>query len=141
MAGRKLVHLPVPGFVDLVSILMPLASASALAARVQILGHQNKIEFVLQRMPERWQSVLGVIASIFVWLLFLVIIWRTVVQGASLQAKNQLCPILPIPVFPFYYALALACVLARKTYRRITETECLVKSRGAGLLLLISLML
>jgi len=29
MAGRKLVHWPVPGFVDLVSILMVLASASA----------------------------------------------------------------------------------------------------------------
>jgi TRAP-type C4-dicarboxylate transport system permease small subunit len=110
MVGRKLFQCPVPGFVDLVSILMLLTSSAALA-RVQVLGRHTKIEFVLQRMPNRWQRVLGVVASVFVWFLFLVIIWRCVVQAASLQAKNQLWPILPIAVFPFYYALALACLL------------------------------
>ena len=107
--GAKLFRMPVFGALD-VMMLAQLIAISCAAAMGLILDRHVQVEFFMVLLPKRLQSVIDAIVHLLCLLLFVIIVWRLFVYGYDLQVGGEETATVRIPMAPFGYAAAIACI-------------------------------
>jgi len=107
--GSKVFLKPVFGSIDIV-MLSQLVAISFAAAFSLLLGKHVTVEFFVPRLPRRAQAVTDSIAFLLALIFFVLIVWRLCVHGYSLQTGGEVSATARIPLAPFAYGIAIACV-------------------------------
>lgn len=109
VVGSKLFHRPLLGSIDMVQ-LSQIVAISFAAGIAQILGRHVQVEFVYDLLPRRAQELIDSVWSVLSLGLFIVVIWRLWVLGNSFKTTGEYTATAYIPLYPFAYALAVACI-------------------------------
>ncbi len=107
--GAKLFRRPVFGAIDMVMLAQIVAISFAIASAL-ILGRHVQVEFFVAMLPKRVQAAIDSIVFLFGFVLFVLIIWRLCVLGYSFQTGGEGSATARIPLFPFAYGVAFACI-------------------------------
>ena len=107
--GAKVFLRPIFGALDIV-MLSQLVAISFACPFALILGRHVRVEFFVARLPRRAQAVINSIISLLGLALFILIVWRLCVYGYSLQTGGEVSATALIPLYPFAYGIALACI-------------------------------
>ena len=107
--GAKVFKSPILGALDIVQLCQIVAIAFA-ASMTLIVGRHIQVEFFFDLLPRRVQVVINFLVLMIVLGLFIVIIWQVCLLGYSFQTSGEYSPTAYIPLYPFAYALALACI-------------------------------
>lgn len=107
--GAKVFKSPILGALDIVQLCQIVAIAFA-ASMTLIVGRHIQVEFFFDLLPRRVQVVINFLVLLIVLGLFLVIIWQVCLLGYSFQTSGEYSPTAYIPLYPFAYAVALACI-------------------------------
>jgi len=107
--GAKIFKLPILGAIDIVQ-LSQIVAISFAASMTLILGRHIQVEFFYNLLPPRAQAVIDSAVPLLGLGLFIVIIWRLFVLGLSYQNTGEYTATAYIPVYPFAYAIAIACI-------------------------------
>jgi len=107
--GAKLFLRPVFGAIDIV-MLSQLVAISFATSFALILGRHVRVEFFIIRLQRRAQAGIECVISLFELALFILIIWRLCVYGYLLQTGGEVSATALIPLYPFAYGVAFACV-------------------------------
>ena len=113
--GAKVFYRPLPGALDIMMmaqlICMTFAASSAL-----ILGRHVQVEVFVLLLPKRLQDNTECLVRFFGLILFILIVWRLFVYGYDLQFRGEVSPTIRIPLHPFAYGAAFACIPACLVY-------------------------
>lgn len=107
--GAKVFRLPVFGSLDIMMLAQLIAISFAVSMAL-ILGRHVQVEFFILLMPKPIRRGIEIVANFLGLLLFVLIVWRLIVFGYDIQVSNEESATARIPLFPFVYAAALACV-------------------------------
>ncbi|MGD8963318.1 MAG: TRAP transporter small permease [Desulfobacterales bacterium] len=107
--GGKLFRTPVYGALDIV-MLSQLVAISFATAYALIIGRHVSVEFFMVLLPERLQALIETVISFFGLTFFVLIIWRLLVYGHSLQIGGEVSATIRIPLYPFAYGIAVASI-------------------------------
>ena len=109
VVGAKVFLHPVRGALDSVEIAQLVAISFAVAAAL-IYGRHIEVEFFVVLLPKRVQACIAFVIHMLGFALFVVIVWRLGQHGYHLQAGGEVSPTARIPLFPFTYGAAFACI-------------------------------
>ena len=109
VVGAKLFRTPVFGSIDIV-MLAQLLAISLAASITLIVGRHIQVEFFVLLLPKRLQVIIDCIVHLFGFALFSLIVWRLFVFGYSFQTGGEETATAQIPLFPFVYFAAVACI-------------------------------
>ncbi|MBW1736613.1 MAG: TRAP transporter small permease [Deltaproteobacteria bacterium] len=109
--GGKVFNKPVFGGIDMV-MLAQFTSISFAASMMVILGRHIQVDFAVILLPKGWRNVLRGMTHFLCFLFFVLIVWRLFAFGYSLQTGGEVTPTAYIPIYPFVYGAAFACVPA-----------------------------
>ena len=107
IVGAKAFSRPVPGAMDLTSLLAVLLIAFSMT-QTFLSGRHIKVDFVMLLLPPRLRRVLRAVSLSMCWVLFLLVVWRLLLYAHDLQVYEEKSLTVKIPLFPFAYALAVA---------------------------------
>jgi TRAP-type C4-dicarboxylate transport system permease small subunit len=80
------------------------------ASMALLLGRHIQVEFFFNLLPRRAQAVIDSVVPMLGLGLFIVIVWRLCVLGYSFQSTGEYTATAYIPIYPFAYAVAFACI-------------------------------
>jgi len=86
-----------------------VAMAFAVSAAL-IYGRHVQVEFFVNFLPARLKALIDTFVDLLCLALFAVIIWRLILYGYMLQAGAETSSTARIPLYPFAYGIAFACV-------------------------------
>ena len=109
VVGAKIFQWRLLGALDIV-MLSQVVAISFAAAMAMILGQHIRVEFFFDLLPRRAQAVVNSIVLLLCVGFFIVVIWRLVVLGYSFQISGEYSPTAYIPLYPFAYGIAVACI-------------------------------
>jgi len=109
VVGAKVFRWRLLGAIDIVQLAQIVAISFA-ASMALILGRHIHVEFFYNILPRRAQAVIDSVVPLFSLALFIVIIWRLCVLGFSFQTTGEYSMTAYIPLYPFAYAIAFACI-------------------------------
>ena len=109
VVGAKVFRSPVFGSLD-VMMLAQLIAISFGASMALILGRHVRVEFFIMLLPKRLRSVVSCFVNFLGLVLFLLIVWRLFAFGYHFQIGGEESATARIPLFPFVYAAAVACI-------------------------------
>ena len=107
--GSKLFLRPVFGSIDIV-MFAQIVAVSFGAASALLLGRHIQVEFFVVLLPERAQAAVDVLVNALGLLLFVLVVWRLTVYGLYMQTGGEVSPTARIPLYPFAYGIAFACI-------------------------------
>jgi TRAP-type C4-dicarboxylate transport system permease small subunit len=107
--GAKLFLSPILGALDTVEIAQLVAISFAAAAAL-IYGRHIEVEFFVILLPRRVQACIAFVVHTLGLALFAVIVWRLAEHGLYLQTGGEVSPTARIPLHPFTYGAAFACI-------------------------------
>jgi len=107
--GAKLFLWPLRGTIDMVMLFQLVAVAFACAFTL-IIGRHVRVEFFVNRLPQRAQAIINSVISLIALGLFILIIWRLCVLGYSFQTGGETTATAHIPLYPFAYGAAFASI-------------------------------
>ena len=130
VVGAKIFRAPVFGALDIMMLAQLIAISFAVSMAL-ILGRHVQVEFFLLLVPQRIRKAIEVVVNFLCLFLFVVIVWRLIDFAYDLQIGNEESATARIPLFPFVYAAALACVPVCLVYlhqlltslRRVVKNE------------------
>ncbi|MFC1822258.1 TRAP transporter small permease [Thermodesulfobacteriota bacterium] len=109
VVGAKLFKLPLLGAIDMV-MLSQIVAISFAASMALILGRHIRVEFFFNLLPRRAQAVINSVILFLGLGLFLLVVWRLCELGYSFQTSGEYSATAYIPLYPFAYSIALACI-------------------------------
>ncbi len=107
--GAKIFRLPVPGAIDYVMLAQLFAVSFAIAASL-LLGRHVEVEFFVPLLPDVVRAIVDIIVQLLGLGLFVLICGRLIVYGVYLQKGYEVTSTIRIPLYPFAYGIALACI-------------------------------
>ena len=107
--GAKVFKSPILGALDIVQLCQIVAIGFAVSMTL-IVGRHIQVEFFFDLLPRRVQAVVSPLILLIVFVFFIVIIWQVCVLGYSFQTSGEYSPTAYIPLYPFAYVIALACI-------------------------------
>ena len=107
--GAKVFRMPVPGAIDIVMLSQLFAVSFAIAASL-LLGRHVEVEFFVPLLPPVLRAIVEIIIQLLVLGLFVLICGRMFIYGIYLQEGYEVSSSIRIPLYPFAYGFALACV-------------------------------
>jgi TRAP-type C4-dicarboxylate transport system permease small subunit len=107
--GAKLFLHPIFGALDIVMQAQLIAMSFAAAATL-IAGRHVAVEFFVPLLPKPLQRTVDVFVNLLGFALFLMIVWRLTEYAYSFHIENELTPTARIPLYPFAYGAAFACI-------------------------------
>lgn len=119
--ASKILNRPITATVDVASLLALLA-ASFSVSRTILARRHIEVEFIVTRLPRGARKVFNTLSSFLSLSFFLLIVWRTFLYAYGLQKTGESSLTQHIPMAPFAYAIAVACmpavlIYAYQTYR------------------------
>lgn len=109
--GRALLHMPVPGDVELTQMGIALAISLGLPW-CQLRGSNIIIDFFTQKLPLRSQRLLDAAGALLLVVMYGLLAWRTAAGAISVQQSYETTMILGLPMWWAYAALAPGLALA-----------------------------
>ncbi|MFH1830692.1 MAG: TRAP transporter small permease [Pseudomonadota bacterium] len=109
VAGAKIFGTPVLGAIDIVMVAQ-LVAISLAVAMTFVLGRHVQVEFFVVLLPKRLRAVTDCIVRFLGLALFVIIVWRLFEYGYSLQTGGEVSATARIPIYPFAYCAAVACI-------------------------------
>ncbi len=113
--GAKMFLSPIFGALDIMAIAQLLAMSFAVSTAL-ILGRHVQVEFFMMLLPERAASFIDSIINVLGLVLFILIVWRLSVFAYDLRIDGEVSSTARIPLYPFVFAAAAACVPACLIY-------------------------
>ncbi len=107
--GAKLFLWPLPGATEVIGFSQIVAIAPAIAFTF-LLGRHIRVEFILDRFPKRIRAGITSISSFLSLILFVLILWQSILYGISLKKAGEIGSTSHIPFYPFAFFLAFCCV-------------------------------
>lgn len=107
--GAKLFLWPIPGATEVIGFAQIVAIAPPIAITL-LLNRHIRVEFILLRLPERLRGILNCFSSLFSLIIFILILWQSLLYGQSLQKAGEIGSTSRIPFYPFAYFLAFCCL-------------------------------
>lgn len=107
--GNKFFKHPIPGGIEVVALLGVVVTAFAIAYTKIMRGH-IQVEFAVMRLPKRTQAAIAAFVSLLGLALFVLLTWRSIDYGLSLQASGTVTMTQEFPFYPFVYATAFCCI-------------------------------
>ena len=107
--GAKLINIPLFGALDIV-MLAQLITVTFTASITYMVGRHVQVEFFTLLFPKRTQAIFDCIIQSIGFVLFILIVWRLILFGHYLQIGGEESATAHIPLFPFVYGAAAACV-------------------------------
>jgi TRAP-type C4-dicarboxylate transport system permease small subunit len=107
--GAKVFLNPIHGALDSVEIAQLVAISFAAGAAL-IHGRHIEVEFFVVLLPKRVQAGIAFFIQLLGVALFAAIVWRLAQHAYYFQAGGEVSPTARIPLFPFTYGAALACI-------------------------------
>lgn len=109
VVGAKVFLSPLLGAIDIVQLCQIVAISFA-AGWTLIIGRHIQVEFFFNLLPRRVQAVTDSFVHLLGLGLFVMIVWRLIELGHSYQTTGEYTATAYIPLYPFAYAIAGACV-------------------------------
>ena len=109
VVGAKVFKWRLLGALDIVTLSQIVAIAFA-ASMTLIVGQHICVEFFFELLPQPLQKVIHGFVLLLSLGLFVLIIWQLCVLGYSFQESGEYSPTIYIPLYPFAYAIAFACI-------------------------------
>ena len=107
--GAKVFSLPVPGAMDLTSLLGVLVIGFSMT-QTYMKGRHITVDFLMLLAPKRLRHVLRCLSMCLCTLFFFFVVWRLFRYAHDLQVYGEKSLTVKIPLFPFVYALGVAFV-------------------------------
>ncbi len=107
--GIKVFKNSVPGGMDMVDLLGIVVTGFAIAY-TRLIGGHIRVELILNRLPKRAHAGLYSFAALLGLALFVFLTWQSFAYGQTLRSTGEVSMTNGIPLYPFAYALALACI-------------------------------
>jgi TRAP-type C4-dicarboxylate transport system permease small subunit len=112
--GRYVIHLPVPGSIELVTTLM-LVLVYSIFAYVTEVDFNIRVDVVYVKLSKRTQYILDVISSILCVLMAAVTTWqiwlRTYDVGFLHKYPDLISAVLPWSLWPFAFVATIGCAV------------------------------
>lgn len=123
----KIFNKPIVATVDLVSFLALMVASFSVSWTI-LAGRHIEVEFIVALFPRGTRKVFNTMASFLSLAFFLLIVWRSIVYANSLVKTGESSLTAHIPMAPFAYGIAVACVpavliYAYQTYRDMREVR------------------
>lgn len=128
--GSKIFLAPIFGSVDMIMIVQVVAMAFA-ASMTAIRGMHLRVDFFLLVMPASMRRVVEAFDFLISFLFFVVLSWRFFLHAYSFQTGGEVSPTARIPLFPFTYAVAIACIPVFLGYF-LELTKMIFKEKGSA---------
>ena len=109
VVGAKIFRWRILGAIDIVQLAQIVAISFA-ASMAQRLGRMIQVEFVYKLLPRLVQSVIDGVIPLIGLGFFIVVVWRLYELGRLFQTTGEYTATAYIPLYPFAYALCLACI-------------------------------
>jgi len=108
--GLRLFGRPIPGTYELVGFLGTLVVSLALARTAMEKGN-IAVDILVEKLPRRVQTVIGLINDAIGGALFGLIGWQSLRYALELRQSGEVSSTLGMPVYPFALGIALGCAL------------------------------
>lgn len=105
--GAKLFLLPVPGAIEIISLVQVATIVFAVAATQRQGGHIS-VEMFTDLMPPRVRSLVKALTSLLGLVLFVLLIYEGVNLGNEYREVGEITATAQIPFYPFAYAFSIA---------------------------------
>ena len=128
VCGRYLFSKPIKGTWELVGFLLVAAGSLGLGY-CQVKKAHIRVDFLLQRFPEKVRAIVTVLANFLGFTAFSLLCWRCVLYALYyISATGNATDTLHIPLFPFVLVLAvgtgmLALILLFDLVRSIAKVK------------------
>jgi len=109
IVGAKFLGRPVPGAMDLLSLL-GLVIIGFSTSETYLKGRHIKVTFISMLLPPRIRKAIRLVSTSLCILLFLTAVWRLLSYARDLQVYGESSMTVNFPLAPFGYALGTAFV-------------------------------
>lgn len=109
ICGNKFFKTPVPGGIELVSLLSVVALSFAIAETQLAHGH-IEVEMLVTRLPKKVQKVIAAIVYVLSIMLFVVLCIRSFRYGSALQSSGEVSMTMQLPYYPFVWGIGISCI-------------------------------
>jgi len=109
IVGAKIFKQPIPGAMDLTSLLGLVVIAFSVA-QTQVMNRHITVDFLTLRLPKHLRVLVRSISTLLCILFFVVIIWRAFMHAYDMQILGDASLTVKIPLAPFAYGLAIAFI-------------------------------
>lgn len=113
--SAKILNRSITSTVDIASLLAVLVASFSVSKTI-LAGRHIEVEFVVSRLPDRLRKGFNAVSSLLVLLFFLLIIWRSFAYGVHLWKVGESSLTAHIPMAPFVFLTAVACLPAVFAY-------------------------
>ena len=119
--SSKILNRPITATVDVASFLALVVAAFSVSRTILARRH-IEVEFIVTRLPRGARKTFNIFSSLVSLAFFLLIVWRAFAYAYSLQKTGESSLTQHIPMAPFAYGIAIACIpavliYAYQTYR------------------------
>ena len=108
--GRYALNRPVPGLIDMSSVMLVSAVALIVAYTQVVRGHVA-IGTIVDRLSPRKQTIIDIFNYLIAIVMIVILIWQSITRGIFLMGEGSASAILGIPDFPFLFILAFGWAL------------------------------
>jgi TRAP-type C4-dicarboxylate transport system permease small subunit len=108
--GRYALDRPVPGLIDISSVML-VSSVALIIAYTQVVRGHVTIGTIVDRLSPKKQKIIDIFNYLVSIVMILILIWQSITRGIYLMDEGSASAILGIPDFPFLFVLALGWVL------------------------------
>lgn len=107
VVGAKLFLLPVPGCIEIVSLVQVATIVFAVAVTQREGGHIS-VEMFVSNFPARVRAVVKIFTSLLGLVLFVLLIYKGIGLGNEYFEAKEVTATVLIPFYPFAYAFSIA---------------------------------
>jgi TRAP-type C4-dicarboxylate transport system permease small subunit len=107
VVGAKLFLRPVPGAIEIVSLVQVAAIVFAVAATQREGGHIS-VEMFVDTIPPRMRAFVKMLTSLLGLILFTLLIYEGIGLGNEYLDAGEVTATVEIPFYPFAYAFSIA---------------------------------
>lgn len=107
--GAKLLLLPVPGSIEIVSLFQVATIVFAVASTQRYGGHIS-VEMFVDRMRPRSRALIKALTSLMGLVLFVLLIYEGVNLGNGYLESGEVSATIQMPFYPFAYAFSIALI-------------------------------
>jgi TRAP-type C4-dicarboxylate transport system permease small subunit len=127
MFAVMVLNRPITATVDVASLLAAIVASFSVSKTI-LAGRHIEVEFIVTRLPRGARKTFNTISSFLSLVFFLLIVWRAFIYAHDLQRSGESSLTQHIPMAPFVYAIAIACIpavviYALQTYRDTKEVR------------------
>ncbi len=108
--GNKFFKIPVPGGIEMVSLLSVIAISFAIA-QTQIDHGHIEVEMLVTKFSKNAQKVVSVFVHLFSISLFIILTVMSFKYGLSLQSSHEVTMTLQFPYYPFVWCIGISSIV------------------------------